>query len=264
MTNPASRPRARARYAASYAVSVSRQLPCLGGGLDHGMGERSDDSGSITLCWYDRPHEHPHLASRPAGRPARVEHTQAAEAAGPTRRPSATSSPDAPRAWTSTRLPACPRRSTLRLAPFGRAIPTRQTPGSPRQGPPARPGAASWSSSSAGAGPRVRHGLGAGDTATVSRCYLDTNFLYTHLRSKPASAQTRRVLAAVGSSRGGERWRSDQRARPRRARLRLILAWLRDDGVEDPLQISGRAAGNNAHGRRPPFRNVEGSRLAVP
>jgi predicted nucleic acid-binding protein len=69
----------------------------------------------------------------------------------------------------------------------------------------------------------------------LSRCYLDTNFLYVHLRSGRSQAP------------GLEDWRSrvlteaavdggvisalvhDELA------YRLILAWLRDDGVNDPL-----------------------------
>ncbi len=70
----------------------------------------------------------------------------------------------------------------------------------------------------------------------MSRCYLDTNFLYVHLRSAHSEAQQpledwrRRVLAQVTIDGGvisalvhGE------------LAYRLILAWLRDDGVADPL-----------------------------
>jgi predicted nucleic acid-binding protein len=70
----------------------------------------------------------------------------------------------------------------------------------------------------------------------VSRCYLDTNFLYAHLRFKPASAPDpietwrRSVLAEVASDGGViSALVLDELA------YRLILAWLRDDGVEDPL-----------------------------
>lgn len=70
----------------------------------------------------------------------------------------------------------------------------------------------------------------------MSRCYLDTNFLYAHLRSKPASTPDpietwrRSVLAAVASDGGViSALVLDELA------YRLILAWLRDDGVEDPL-----------------------------
>ncbi len=70
----------------------------------------------------------------------------------------------------------------------------------------------------------------------MSRCYLDTNFLYAHLRSKPASAPDpieawRGSVLAEVSSDGGviSALVLDELA------YRLILAWLRDDGVEDPL-----------------------------
>lgn len=70
----------------------------------------------------------------------------------------------------------------------------------------------------------------------MSRCYLDTNFLYTHLRSKPSSAPDpietwrRSVLAELASDGGViSALVLDELA------YRLILAWLRDDGVEDPL-----------------------------
>jgi predicted nucleic acid-binding protein len=70
----------------------------------------------------------------------------------------------------------------------------------------------------------------------LSRCYLDTNFLYVHLRS--SRAQTPKAI---------EQWQAsvlvevtvdggvisalvlDELA------YRLILAWLRDDGAQDPL-----------------------------
>lgn len=70
----------------------------------------------------------------------------------------------------------------------------------------------------------------------MSRCYLDTNFLYAHLRSKPASAADpieiwrQSVLAEVASDGGViSALVLDELA------YRLILAWLRDDGVADPL-----------------------------
>lgn len=70
----------------------------------------------------------------------------------------------------------------------------------------------------------------------MSRCYLDTNFLYIHLRSKPLSAPDpietwrRSVLAEVASDGGViSALVLDELA------YRLILAWMRDDGVEDPL-----------------------------
>jgi predicted nucleic acid-binding protein len=70
----------------------------------------------------------------------------------------------------------------------------------------------------------------------LSRCYLDTNFLYAHLRSKRGG-----VLGAV------EAWRARVLAELERGAgvisglvldelaYRLILAWLRDDGDGDPL-----------------------------
>lgn len=70
----------------------------------------------------------------------------------------------------------------------------------------------------------------------MSRCYLDTNFIYTHLRSKPASSPgpietwQRSVMAEIASDGGViSALVLDELA------YRLILAWLRDDGVEDPL-----------------------------
>jgi predicted nucleic acid-binding protein len=70
----------------------------------------------------------------------------------------------------------------------------------------------------------------------LSRCYLDTNFLYVHLRSKRAEASPaledwrERVLVQVTVDGGVvSALVFDELA------YRLILAWLRDDGVEDPL-----------------------------
>jgi predicted nucleic acid-binding protein len=70
----------------------------------------------------------------------------------------------------------------------------------------------------------------------LSRCYLDTNFLYTHLRSKVASAPPpieawRRSIASDVATDGGviSALVIDELA------YRLILAWLREDGVADPL-----------------------------
>jgi predicted nucleic acid-binding protein len=70
----------------------------------------------------------------------------------------------------------------------------------------------------------------------VSRCYLDTNFLYVHLRSKANAAPTavedwrNAVLAEVetdGAVIGA--LVLDELA------YRLIIAWLRQDGIADPL-----------------------------
>ncbi|MGH2854569.1 MAG: type II toxin-antitoxin system VapC family toxin [Solirubrobacteraceae bacterium] len=70
----------------------------------------------------------------------------------------------------------------------------------------------------------------------MSRCYLDTNFLYVHLRSRrsqqarPLDEWRSRVLAQVTIDGGViSALVHDELA------YRLILAWLRDDGVEDPL-----------------------------
>jgi predicted nucleic acid-binding protein len=70
----------------------------------------------------------------------------------------------------------------------------------------------------------------------LSRCYLDTNFLYVHLRAKRSEAPPtiedwrQRVLAEVTVDGGViSALVFDELA------YRLILAWLRDDGVEDPL-----------------------------
>jgi predicted nucleic acid-binding protein len=70
----------------------------------------------------------------------------------------------------------------------------------------------------------------------LSRCYLDTNFLYVHLRSERSDVQQQledwrgRVLTQV-TVEGGviSALVHDELA------YRLILAWLRDDGVGDPL-----------------------------
>jgi predicted nucleic acid-binding protein len=70
----------------------------------------------------------------------------------------------------------------------------------------------------------------------LSRCYLDTNFLYSHLRAgrsqspQPLESWRSRVLAEVAVDGGViSALVHDELA------YRLILAWLRDDGVSDPL-----------------------------
>jgi predicted nucleic acid-binding protein len=70
----------------------------------------------------------------------------------------------------------------------------------------------------------------------LSRCYLDTNFLYVHLRSEPSKAPRpledwRSSVLALVTVDGGviSALVHDELA------YRLILAWLRDDGVDDPL-----------------------------
>ena len=70
----------------------------------------------------------------------------------------------------------------------------------------------------------------------MSRCYLDTNFLYVHLRSRTDAAPTpvedwrASVLAQVTTDGGViSALVLDELA------YRLILAWLREDGAGDPL-----------------------------
>lgn len=70
----------------------------------------------------------------------------------------------------------------------------------------------------------------------MSRCYLDTNFLYAHLRSErgrtlgPIELWRTRVLGEIGDGAGViSALVLDELA------YRLVLAWLRDDGDSDPL-----------------------------
>jgi predicted nucleic acid-binding protein len=69
----------------------------------------------------------------------------------------------------------------------------------------------------------------------LSRCYLDTNFLYAHLRSKrgaalgPVEAWRTRVLRETDDGGVISGLVLDELA------YRLVLAWLRDDGDSDPL-----------------------------
>lgn len=70
----------------------------------------------------------------------------------------------------------------------------------------------------------------------MSRCYLDTNFLYVHLRSKAGTVTTpleqwRHSVSIQAAADGGmiSALVLDELA------YRLILAWLREDGVADPL-----------------------------
>jgi predicted nucleic acid-binding protein len=70
----------------------------------------------------------------------------------------------------------------------------------------------------------------------LSRCYLDTNFLYVHLRSKanaaPAPVEDWRQAVLDQVARDGAVISAlvlDELA------YRLILAWLREDGAADPL-----------------------------
>jgi predicted nucleic acid-binding protein len=70
----------------------------------------------------------------------------------------------------------------------------------------------------------------------VSRCYLDTNFIYAHLRARRDSTPERlkswrtRVLSEIEDGGGVMSGLvMDELA------YRLILAWLRDDGDGNPL-----------------------------
>ncbi len=70
----------------------------------------------------------------------------------------------------------------------------------------------------------------------MSRCYLDTNFIYAHLRAKrgatlgPVETWRVRVLSEMDDGGGViSALVLDELA------YRLVLAWLRDDGDNDPL-----------------------------
>jgi predicted nucleic acid-binding protein len=69
----------------------------------------------------------------------------------------------------------------------------------------------------------------------LSRCYLDTNFLYAHLRSRrggalgPVEAWRAQVLEELNGGGVISALVLDELA------YRLVLAWLRDDGDPDPL-----------------------------
>lgn len=70
----------------------------------------------------------------------------------------------------------------------------------------------------------------------MSRCYLDTNFIYAHLRAKRGAtlglveAWRARVLSEIEDGGGViSGLVLDELA------YRLVLAWLRDDGDSDPL-----------------------------
>jgi predicted nucleic acid-binding protein len=72
----------------------------------------------------------------------------------------------------------------------------------------------------------------------VSHCYLDTSYLYTHLRSRPSTAPDpiedwRRAVQVEATNDGAviSALVLDELAH------RLILAWLRDDGADDPLTM---------------------------
>jgi len=69
----------------------------------------------------------------------------------------------------------------------------------------------------------------------LSRCYLDTNFVYAHLRSKrggtlgPVESWRAEVIDAIDDGGVISALVIDELA------YRLVLAWLRDDGNDDPL-----------------------------
>lgn len=70
----------------------------------------------------------------------------------------------------------------------------------------------------------------------MSRCYLDTNLIYAHLRSErgrtlgPVEEWRARVLGEIGGGAGViSALVLDELA------YRLVVAWLRDDGDGDPL-----------------------------
>ena len=79
----------------------------------------------------------------------------------------------------------------------------------------------------------------------MSRCYLDTNFVYSHLRSKrggalrPVETWRARVLSELDSGGGViSALVLDELA------YRLVLTWLRDDGDNDPLSTYRAGAGS--------------------
>jgi predicted nucleic acid-binding protein len=78
----------------------------------------------------------------------------------------------------------------------------------------------------------------------LSRCYVDTNFLYAHLRAKrgstvgPVEAWRARALGEMEDGGGViSALVFDELA------YRLVLAWLRDDGHSDPLSAFRADAG---------------------
>lgn len=85
----------------------------------------------------------------------------------------------------------------------------------------------------------------------MSRCYLDTNFLYAHLRSKrggtlgPVEAWRSRVLDELRDGAGViSGLVLDELA------YRLVLGWLRDDGDSDPLSTFRADAGGTMRAMR--------------
>jgi predicted nucleic acid-binding protein len=86
----------------------------------------------------------------------------------------------------------------------------------------------------------------------LSRCYLDTNFVYAHLRSKrggalgPVEAWRARVLSELDDDGGViSGLVLDELA------YRLVLTWLRDDGDSDPLSTYRADAGSTMRAVRP-------------
>ena len=86
--------------------------------------------------------------------------------------------------------------------------------------------------------------LGAGAPVALSRCYLDTNFIYAHLRARrgatlgPVETWRAQVLSEVDDGGGViSALVLDELA------YRLVLAWLRDDGDHDPLSTYRADAG---------------------
>jgi predicted nucleic acid-binding protein len=82
----------------------------------------------------------------------------------------------------------------------------------------------------------------------LSRCYLDTNFIYAHLRAKrgatlgPVEAWRARVLSEMDDGGGViSGLVLDELA------YRLVLAWLRDDGDDDPLSTYRVETGKAMH-----------------
>lgn len=82
----------------------------------------------------------------------------------------------------------------------------------------------------------------------MSRVYLDTNFLYVHLRAAPAeAAPTSKTTSASTTANRAEEWRAgvlDEMAHDPgvisalvldELAYRLVLSWLRDEGDPDPL-----------------------------
>ena len=85
----------------------------------------------------------------------------------------------------------------------------------------------------------------------MSRCYLDTNFIYAHLRAKrgatlgPVEAWRARVLSEMDNGGGViSGLVLDELA------YRLVLAWLRDDGDDDPLSTYRQDAGKTMRAAR--------------